>query len=99
MKPVGIYDIIRIDEFSSTPKYQQLINAVLKGIEHGRLKQQDVLPSINDLTNWMFPEIRMKKVTGISKKSGYWVPFREKVILLKVLPWNKRIMYACSLIN
>ena len=50
MKPTGIYDIIRIDEFSVTPKYQQIINALLKGIEHGRLRQQDVLPSINDLS-------------------------------------------------
>ena len=50
MKPAGIYDIIQIDEFSATPKYQQIIHAVLKGIEHGRLKQQDVLPSINDLS-------------------------------------------------
>lgn len=50
MKPVGIYDIIRIDEFSATPKYQQLINAVLKGIEQNRLKLNDILPSINDLS-------------------------------------------------
>lgn len=50
MKPVGIYDIIRIDEFSATPKYQQLINAVLKGIEQGRLQLNDILPSINDLS-------------------------------------------------
>lgn len=50
MKPVGIYDIIRIDEFSATPKYQQLINCILKGIEHGRFKQQDTLPFINDLS-------------------------------------------------
>ncbi|HEY6977022.1 MAG TPA: GntR family transcriptional regulator [Chitinophagaceae bacterium] len=50
MKPVGIYDIIRIDEFSATPKYQQIIHSVLKGVECGRLKQQDVLPSINDLS-------------------------------------------------
>src|SRR4051812_30310964 len=50
MKPIGIYDIIRIDEYSSTPKYQQIINSILKAIENGRLKQQDVLPSINDLS-------------------------------------------------
>lgn len=50
MKPAGIYDIIRIDEFSATPKYQQIIHSVLKGIEHGRLKQHDILPSINDLS-------------------------------------------------
>jgi len=50
MKPVGIYDIIRIDEYSSTPKYQQIINSVLKAIESKRLQQQDILPSINDLS-------------------------------------------------
>jgi len=50
MRPIGIYDIIRIDEFSSTPKYQQIINSILKGTESGRLHQQDVLPSINDLS-------------------------------------------------
>jgi len=50
MRPIGIYDIIRIDEYSSTPKYQQIINSILKAIESGRLQQQDVLPSINDLS-------------------------------------------------
>src|SRR5437762_889652 len=50
MKPIGIYDIIRIDEYSSTPKYQQIINSILKGIESRRLQQQDILPSINDLS-------------------------------------------------
>jgi len=50
MRPTGIYDIIRIDEYSSTPKYQQIINSILKAIESGRLLQQDVLPSINDLS-------------------------------------------------
>jgi DNA-binding transcriptional regulator YhcF (GntR family) len=50
MRPIGIYDIIRIDEYSSTPKYQQIINSILKAIESGRLLQQDILPSINDLS-------------------------------------------------
>jgi DNA-binding transcriptional regulator YhcF (GntR family) len=50
MKPLGIYDIIRIDEFSSTPKYQQVINSIIKAIESGRLRQHDILPSINDLS-------------------------------------------------
>lgn len=50
MKPVGIYDIIRIDAYSSTPKYQQIINSILKAIENGRLREQDILPSINDLS-------------------------------------------------
>src|SRR5205809_654780 len=50
MKPIGIYDIIRIDEYSSTPKYQQIINSVLKALESHRLQQEDILPSINDLS-------------------------------------------------
>jgi DNA-binding transcriptional regulator YhcF (GntR family) len=50
MKPTGIYDIMRIDEYSSTPKYQQIINCILKAIESGRLQQEDILPSINDLS-------------------------------------------------
>lgn len=50
MKPIGIYDIIRIDEYSSTAKYQQIINSILKAIESGRLRQEDILPSINDLS-------------------------------------------------
>lgn len=49
MKPIGIYDIIKIDEYSATPKYQQIINSILKAVESGRLVQQDILPSINDL--------------------------------------------------
>jgi len=50
MKPVGIYNIIRIDEYSATAKYQQIINSILKALESGRLQEQDVLPSINDLS-------------------------------------------------
>jgi DNA-binding transcriptional regulator YhcF (GntR family) len=50
MRPIGIYDIIRIDEYSATPKYQQIINSILKAVESGRLQQQDILPSINDLS-------------------------------------------------
>src|ERR1700759_1719479 len=50
MRPIGIYDIIRIDEYSATPKYQQIINSILKAVDSGRLQQQDILPSINDLS-------------------------------------------------
>ena len=42
--------IIYIDEFSATPKYQQLANCIIKGIESGKLQADDVLPSINELS-------------------------------------------------
>ncbi len=42
--------IIYIDEFSATPKYQQLANCIIKAIESGKLQLEDVLPSINELS-------------------------------------------------
>jgi DNA-binding transcriptional regulator YhcF (GntR family) len=42
--------IIYIDEFSATPKYQQLANCIIKAIETNKLQVDDVLPSINELS-------------------------------------------------
>ncbi len=42
--------IIYIDEYSATPKYQQLANCIIKAIETQKLQQDDVLPSINELS-------------------------------------------------
>jgi hypothetical protein len=92
MKPVGIYDIIRIDEYSSTPKYQQIINSILKAIENGRLKQQDILPSINDLSY----ELDVSRDTA---EKGYYIKNAalEKVfsicLLFNKLSAHKKIIY------
>ncbi len=50
MKPAEILKIISIDEFSSTPKYQQLVNAVLGGIQKKLIRKGDLLPSINEIS-------------------------------------------------
>ena len=50
MKPEDILDYIQIDEYSSTPKYKQLTNAILNGIDMGKLKKGSLLPSINELS-------------------------------------------------
>jgi DNA-binding transcriptional regulator YhcF (GntR family) len=42
--------LIYIDEFSATPKYQQLANCIIKAIETQKLQLDDVLPSINELS-------------------------------------------------
>jgi hypothetical protein len=34
--------IVKIDEYSITPKYLQLINSILKGIEDGRIEKDDI---------------------------------------------------------
>lgn len=50
MKISPIFKLIFFDEFSATPKYQQLANSIIKAIEEGRLQADDVLPSINELS-------------------------------------------------
>lgn len=50
MKPEDIISHIHVDEFSSTPKYKQLTNAILAAIENGKVKKNSLLPSINELS-------------------------------------------------
>src|SRR4051812_15664602 len=50
MKTSPFYKLIYFDEFSATPKYQQLANSIIKAIEKGKLQTDDVLPSINELS-------------------------------------------------
>ncbi|MDF2433786.1 MAG: hypothetical protein JWP44_3417, partial [Mucilaginibacter sp.] len=42
--------IIKIDEYSITPKYLQISNSILRGIEDKNVEKDDILPSINDLS-------------------------------------------------
>ena len=50
MKPEDIISHIHVDEYSSTPKYKQLTNAILAAIESGKVKKNSLLPSINELS-------------------------------------------------
>jgi DNA-binding transcriptional regulator YhcF (GntR family) len=50
MKATNILKIIQIDEFSSTPKYQQLVNVILGGIQKKLIRKGDLLPSINEVS-------------------------------------------------
>ena len=50
MKSDYIFKYIFLDEYSSTPKYLQLSNSILKGVENGKIQEGDVLPSINELS-------------------------------------------------
>jgi DNA-binding transcriptional regulator YhcF (GntR family) len=44
------HSFIRLDDHSATPKYQQLVNSVMRAVQSGQLKKDDVLPSINELS-------------------------------------------------
>lgn len=50
MKPEDLIAHIVVDEYSSTPKYKQLTNAILSAIASGKLKRNSLLPSINELS-------------------------------------------------
>ncbi|KHJ39286.1 HTH-type transcriptional repressor YtrA [Pedobacter glucosidilyticus] len=50
MKPTDLYKFLQVDEYSATPKYLQLSNAIISAIENNHLKKDDVLPSINELS-------------------------------------------------
>ncbi|RKD19536.1 transcriptional regulator [Pelobium manganitolerans] len=50
MKPNDFLKIIHIDDYAATPKYLQLVNSIIAAIESGNLKQDDILPSINELS-------------------------------------------------
>lgn len=45
-----VYDLIEIDTDSSVPKYMQLVNSIVSGIEMGKIKRFDHMPSIHQLS-------------------------------------------------
>lgn len=45
-----VFDFIDIEQYSATPKYQQLANCILNAVEVGKIKKDDLLPSINEMT-------------------------------------------------
>ena len=49
-KQNDIYQHIQIDDYSATPKYVQLANSIIKSMIEGRIKLNDTLPSINELS-------------------------------------------------
>ena len=50
MKSHPLFKYLSIDDFSVTPKYLQLANSILTSISKGKLQQDDILPSINELS-------------------------------------------------
>lgn len=101
--------IVSIDEHSITPKYLQLINSVLKGIEDGKIIKDDVLPSINDFSVALdtsrntieraYNELKKSGVVGSIAGKGYFIvntQFDQPVktlLLFNKLSHHKKLMY------
>ncbi|HRI19851.1 MAG TPA: GntR family transcriptional regulator [Panacibacter sp.] len=105
----NIYRIINIDAHSVTPKYLQLSNSIIKGIEAGKIEKDDVLPSINDLSFELeisrdtveraFRHLKNIGVVGSVQGKGYFITKTEIAKHLKIfllfnkLSTHKKIIY------
>lgn len=46
----NVFQYLSIDYFSATPKYLQLANSIIKAIGDGKIRKDELLPSINELS-------------------------------------------------
>ncbi len=109
MNPVPFFEYVHIDEFSATPKYLQLTNAVLKAIESGRIRKNDMLPSINELSFSLeisrdtaekgYKHLKKLGVLGSVPGKGYYIintDFKQQlqiVLFFNKLSAHKKIIY------
>ena len=109
MSSQNIYQIIRIDERSVTPKYVQLSNAILGAVGKGLIGKDHTLPSINDLSFELdlsrdtveksYRHLKQLGVLGSVPGKGYFIAKTDvkqdiKVFLLfNKLSAHKKIMY------
>jgi DNA-binding transcriptional regulator YhcF (GntR family) len=109
MKQPAIFKHLLIDYYSATPKYLQLANCIVKAITEGVLKENDVLPSINELSFEFeisrdtaekgYKHLKKNGVLGSVPGKGYFVKNTElnqklKIFLLfNKLSPHKKIIY------
>lgn len=108
-KQNDIYKHIQIDDYSATPKYVQLANSIIKAMGEGKIKMNDTLPSINELSfefeisrdtvEKCYKHLRKAGILGSVPGKGYFIRSTDvgkklKVFLLfNKLSEHKRIIY------
>ncbi|MDR6941486.1 GntR family transcriptional regulator [Mucilaginibacter pocheonensis] len=101
--------ILSIDEYSITPKYLQLSNAIIRGIESGDIVKDDMLPSINDLSfaldtsrntiERVYKELKDKGIVSSVPGKGFFISntdFKKPLkifLLFNKLSAHKKIIY------
>ncbi|RYZ95630.1 MAG: GntR family transcriptional regulator [Sphingobacteriaceae bacterium] len=101
--------ILSIDEYSITPKYIQLVNCIIAGIESGQIVKDDMLPSINDLSyaldisrntiERVFNELKKAGIVGTIPGKGAFIlstDFKKPLKILMLfnkLSTHKKIIY------
>src|SRR6201996_3476843 len=109
MKHSTIFDLIQVDELSATPKYLQLTHSILKAIGNGKIKKNDLMPSINELSYELeisrdtaekgYKYLKKMGVLGSVPGKGYFIQntdFRQTLkifLLFNKLSAHKKILY------
>ncbi|MDR3678419.1 MAG: substrate-binding domain-containing protein [Flavipsychrobacter sp.] len=104
-----VYGIIKIDDYSATPKYLQLVNSILNGINLLTLVKDDLLPSINELSYHFdisrdtaekgYAHLKKLDVIGSVPGKGYYIKnvnFKKTLkifLLFNKLSAHKKIIY------
>ncbi len=108
-KSISFVDLIAIDASSKTPKYRQIISAIINAIENKVLKKGERLPSINELSEQFYlsrdtvekayRELKMQGVLLSSPGKGFYidkidVKVKHKILLLfNKLSRHKKVIY------
>ena len=109
MATENIYRFIHFDEYSVTANYLQLKQSILKGIEEGRLEQDYILPSINDLSYELeisrntaekaYSHLKQLGIVNSVPGKGYFIArsdFKQTIkvfLLFNKLSAHKKIIY------
>lgn len=100
---------LQIDDYSAMPKYVQLANSIIKAMGEGRIKMNDTLPSINELSfefeisrdtvEKCYKHLKKTGILGSVPGKGYFIKSTEvgnkpKIFLLfNKLSEHKKIIY------
>jgi DNA-binding transcriptional regulator YhcF (GntR family) len=109
MKQNPIFKYVHVDDFSATPKYYQIAHSIIAAISDGKIQQDDVLPSINELSfefeisrdtaEKAYKHLKKLGILGSVPGKGYFIQNadldqRYKILLLfNKLSEHKKIIY------
>lgn len=113
IKEYPIIDEINIDNLSATPKYMQVAKAILKAVCEERIKKNETLPSINELSFSLdisrdtveksYRHLKQRGIIDSVPGKGFFVKSNEMdrryrvLLLLNKLSEHKKVMYDALL--
>ncbi len=109
MSSENLYTLIAIDEYSASPKYLQVVNAIMKAIEEGKISRGYCMPSINDLSYELdisrdtciriYKELKKLNIINSFPGKGYFInetDIKKRIsifLLFNKLSTHKKIIY------